>query len=137
MTDFKELREALDAGPTDGNWQVSGRFNEWSISSDHSVRGPCLSGRQFVASCFRVSKKDTPAYAKMFEANARYIAAANPAVIRSLLAELDAARKDAERYRFIRDADRSDRAISFQALLSLAMDSLDAAIDSAMKEQQP
>lgn len=41
-------------------------------------------------------------------------------------------RQDAARYRFLRDADRSDPAIDFDKLLSLAMESMDAAIDEAM-----
>ncbi|MCR4301931.1 MAG: hypothetical protein NUV51_10000 [Sulfuricaulis sp.] len=85
------IREALKAGPTRGEWRASGGFNEWTVSSDHSVAGkPCISGRQYVASCFRVSKKDTPEYAAMFKANAEYIAACNPVNVAALLAERDA-----------------------------------------------
>lgn len=94
----QRIREALAAGPTPGEWQVSGGFNEWTVASDHNVKGkPCISGRQYVASCFRVSKKDTPEYAAMFKANAAYIAACNPAAIRELLAERDALKVENEK----------------------------------------
>ena len=89
--DAKPIRDALALGPTLGQWSVDGHFGEWGIASDHSVDGAaCKSGRQFVAACFRVSKKDTPKYAAMFEATARYIAAANPERLTRLLAHIDA-----------------------------------------------
>lgn len=44
-------------------------------------------------------------------------------------------RKDAERYRFIRNADRSDPHLPFQSLLAYACESLDEAIDDAMEEE--
>jgi hypothetical protein len=90
------LEAALQAGPTDGPWYASGHFGEWAIASDHSVEGKLHAGagRQFVACCFRASKKDAPKYARMFEATARYIAAANPAAIRAVLAEVKRLRED-------------------------------------------
>lgn len=91
--DVKALKDALALGPTLGKWSVDGHFGEWGISSDHSVGGACKSGRQFVAACFRVSKKDTPKYAAMFEATARYIAEANPERIARLLARLEQAER--------------------------------------------
>ena len=100
--DVKALRDALALGPTLGKWSVDGHFGEWGISSDHSVGGACKSGRQFVAACFRVSKKDTPKYAAMFEATARYIAEANPERIARLIARLEQAERDAGRYQLLR-----------------------------------
>lgn len=44
-------------------------------------------------------------------------------------------RKDAERYRFIRNAARSDPHLPFQSLLAYACESLDEAIDDAMEEE--
>lgn len=44
-------------------------------------------------------------------------------------------RRDAERYRFIRDADRSDPIISYDDLLMWAGKALDNAIDAAMAAQ--
>lgn len=53
--------------------------------------------------------------------------------IRALKAERDAAMKDAERYRFIRDADRSD---CITCELSLyALESLDEYVDAAMEDE--
>lgn len=43
-----------------------------------------------------------------------------------------ALRKDAERYRFIRDADRSDGVLDSEDLILYAMESLDDVIDEAM-----
>lgn len=53
-------------------------------------------------------------------------------MLRALVAEVERLNKDAARYRFLRDADRSDPAIDYETLLSLAMESMDAAIDAAM-----
>jgi hypothetical protein len=44
-------------------------------------------------------------------------------------------RKDAERYRFIRNADRSDPHLPHQALMAYACESFDEAIDDAMEEE--
>lgn len=49
--------------------------------------------------------------------------------------EDDPQRKDAERYRFIRNADRSDSFITYDELVSLSMESLDRAIDEAMNAE--
>ena len=63
--------------------------------------------------------------------------------ITALLDRLDAAerecermREDAERYRFIRDADRSDPFLPIGSLLCYAMDDLDAAIDAAREAEK-
>lgn len=53
-------------------------------------------------------------------------------MLRALVAEVERLNKDAARYRFLRDADRSDPAIDYETLLSLSMESMDAAIDAAM-----
>ena len=53
--------------------------------------------------------------------------------IRVLRAERDAALRDAERYRFIRDADRSD-CIS-HGLRIYALESLDEYVDAAMEDK--
>lgn len=86
------LKASLDAGPTLGQWtrnrQLNGPF--WHISSDHTVGGePCKSGLQAVASVHGESKRGAQAYAAMFEANADWIAAANPATIRLILDVLE------------------------------------------------
>jgi hypothetical protein len=43
--------------------------------------------------------------------------------------------RDAERYRWLRDADRSDESLPYSDLLALSMESLDAAIDAAMEQK--
>lgn len=110
MTDFKELREALDAYE---NWLADG--------------APV------------VDPDDT-------YPDDLYLAATRPAPIRSLLAELDAARRDAERWRTTRllaryTGDGGDwldlgRLPWPQTGHATTPDYADAAID-AMKEQQP
>jgi hypothetical protein len=51
--------------------------------------------------------------------------------LRSKLAE---AETDAERYRWLRDADRSDPAIPYESLICYALKSLDEAIDAARRK---
>ena len=103
MTDFKELREALEAVPLPHEWSVCRKAlnDQWyegttigSSDSRHSQR---------VADTCRLS-----ADAGLFAA---FIAAANPATIRALLAELDAARKDVERLDWL-----SEHALSMDAV---------------------
>lgn len=76
--------------------------------------------------------------------NGAYIAAANPAAILALLDELEAAKRDAARYRFLRDDGvPDDDGYADDALLvyrgfgesSLLPDQLDAAIDAAIATQ--
>lgn len=64
---------------TKGPWKKSDRLNGpwWHISSEHSIGGAkCIGGRQAIATVHGESKKGSAAYAEMFEANARLIAAA-------------------------------------------------------------
>ena len=127
MTDFKELREALDAGPTDGPW----RADRWT-----SDEGGCY-GWSFSAGGYLLPLSDMETdNPDECDANARYIAAANPAVIRSLLDRLEAAERDAERYRWLKQ--NSSHATVYLEINAEIQDdrTLDAAI-AAMKEQQP
>ena len=62
-----------------GPWKKSDRLAGpwWHISSEHSLGGEkCGQGRQAIASVHGESKRGSTAYAEMFEANARLIAAA-------------------------------------------------------------
>lgn len=135
MTDFKELREALAVGPTDGPWKAA----RWT-----SDEGGCY-GWSFSAGGYLLPLSDMETdNPDECDANARYIAAANPAVIRSLLDRLEAAERDAERYRWLRTFPNNiNRAMYGPCLipndsgLLRRDDYLDAAIDAAMKEQQP
>ena len=52
-----------------------------------------------------------------------------------LLNELEKDKKDAARYRFMRDADRSDENCPYEQMLMYAMESLDEAIDAAMENK--
>lgn len=78
MTDRTEMKR-LALAATQGEWRCSdkhdGRF--WHISC----------GNQAIGATHAASKKANPAYAEMFEANAKFIAAANPAAVLALIAE--------------------------------------------------
>lgn len=128
MTDFKELREALEAGPTDGPWEAK----RWT-SEEGGCYGWLLTAGGYLLPLSDMGT-DNP---DECDANAAFIAAANPATVRSLLKELDEARRDAERWRFAMVAPRF-------ALCELDDDMGDwlpvldfEEIDAAMKEQQP
>ena len=71
----------MSAKHTPGPWMKAERLNGpwWHISSSHSV-----GGRQAVACVHGESKRGATAYAEMFEANARLIAAA-PELLESLV----------------------------------------------------
>jgi len=99
MTDaLKPLRDALEAGPTDGPWWID-RIDSsiWIAANDQEDGGDVICNPP---------DSDLSASLKRWPANATYIAAANPATIRALLAErdallarLDAAEADAKRWR--------------------------------------
>jgi len=81
MTNHKAIREALEAGPTEGPWVADDNegFSPWSIWSrmsptGHGEAGPKIAQIQLAND----------------EADAAFIAACNPAAIRALLADLDA-----------------------------------------------
>lgn len=75
------LREALEAGPSEGPWTC----NRWG-----AVKTP--DGNKLLTSGVALAMRAMPEV----QANDRYIAAANPVVIRHLLAQLDAAQRVAE-----------------------------------------
>lgn len=75
---YKDLREALAAGPTPG---------PWTVRYDYVVQATSFDGGRLVpvAQPYGVNSDGTDLFA-----NARMIAAANPETIRALLAERDA-----------------------------------------------
>ena len=114
MTDFKELREALES---------------ISKAEKRAMDLPMFPVRYAVESVeFAI-----------YDANQAFIAAANPAAIRSLLDRLEAAERDAERLALLlsraeqaEDGWRIDVWISGAPSIEEITDALDA-----MKEQQP
>jgi hypothetical protein len=83
MMDTTELKKAAEAA-TPGPWECSdkhdGRF--WHIHS----------GNQAIGSTHAAGKQS--GYANLFEANAKFIAAANPAAVLALIAENDRLKRE-------------------------------------------
>lgn len=145
--DVQALRDALAAGPTRGPWHFGPGFGDWQIGSDHSVGGKaCKTGRQLVAHCPRSSKRATPAYAAMFEATGRFIAAASPDRIARLLdalqqaqRERDEARQDARLLDWLQTNGHAVACIAgawYGGRSSAPHGSLRQAIDAAMQQQE-
>ena len=68
-----------EAKHTPGPWLKAERLNGpwWHISSGSTIGGRrCIGGRQAIAAVHGESRRGSVAYAEMFEANARLIAAA-------------------------------------------------------------
>ena len=79
MTDHeKRIREALEAGPTEGPWLIHDqKGRRWIETHSDDV----------IAQVYKDGRSNA-----VFEANASLIAACNPSAIRALLADLDAMR---------------------------------------------
>lgn len=89
MSKYDELKWLAEAA-TKGPWHCSDKPHGewWHIGSEYTLSGKkCANGRQAIATACAANKKSNPAYAAMFEANARFIAAANPSVVLELVAE--------------------------------------------------
>ncbi|WP_430229326.1 ead/Ea22-like family protein [Paraburkholderia tropica] len=91
MIDLDKLEELARAA-TPGEWHRSDRPAGpfWHIYADHTVGGkPCINGKQSIGSMHAENRRTgSKAYAAMFEANASFVAAANPATILELIAEV-------------------------------------------------
>lgn len=83
MTDYAELRAAIDAGPTPGPWRVQDGCSWRRIGSD-------LGDGDILRPV--VNQNDGWPDLAARQETLNYIAAANPSVIRALLAERDALR---------------------------------------------
>lgn len=119
---YENIRRALAMGPTPGPWVV--RY-------DYVVQARSYEDGRLVPVA-------QPYGANRLFANARLIGACDPNTIRELLderdqlaADLEAAREDAERYRWLRDREIPE----WLDLWHQNPDRIDAAIDQAMKEQ--
>ena len=129
MSDYTALRAALAAGPTAGereidrkNWpmELTGRYHRVITSDGFPV--------SFVPAWSEPGPGEVDGTSEAL-ANAALVSAADPATIAALLAALDEARRDAERYRFLRAV--YNIPISTQAARDPVV--YDAAIDAAMK----
>ena len=94
--DLKEL-ERLARAATPGPWTYDG--DTWELSA------PSRKGKVEIAT---IETGWTEPMESEQQANIAYILAANPAAILSLIAELEQAKKDAERYRWLRKSHHDD-----------------------------
>lgn len=86
MTTHKAIREALEAGPTEGPWEWDGNVCNYDPENEAPwlVQAPWhAKGRKRVLTGSIMCDR---------ESDAAFIAACNPAAIRALLADLDAMR---------------------------------------------
>lgn len=114
----KRIREALEAGPTEGPFQVvSGGTYCWDIKTTDSYDVATTHG--YVRN--QVDSLPT----------AEFIAACSPSAIRALLADLDAVRADAQRYRLLRRGQHWSVVDGVGDILRA--EELDARIDAALK----
>lgn len=136
----QELRRLAEAA-TPGPWKECGH-----------ARGGCSCGMVWsraadlpVAEAWR-GDQEAPEPAEGSKANAAFIAAANPSAILSLLDELEQYRKDAERYRWLREQEAEqglavlhvsgwERPATCWATTYPDAELLDAAIDAAMAKE--
>jgi hypothetical protein len=143
---YQALRDALKAGPTDGPWNViEHSWLDASIIAPGFVHGICC------LDINHATEESQDADGALMSANAAYIAAANPSTITALLADLDAAEKDAQRYRWLRNEswagyNQSKRLpeVAESVVITrdgagnvktiLAEDAMDAAIDAALSQ---
>jgi hypothetical protein len=133
----KALRDAMEAFPE--GWRID-------AARPGAIHGIANIGAIDEGEFYGYISVDTDDYSQPEHAKtiAEYIVAANPAAIRALLAERDAAVRDAERYRWLRDGQESDWAICVWAddrdgrgwyRDARNADIVEAAIDAAMKGQ--
>lgn len=139
------IEQALSMGPTPGEWMYLGT-DPWNGAS-----GQFAQWRNFTVSANSLDKNEADFYfvasvsnandTTQNEANAALIAACSPDVMRLILAELAALRKDADRYRWLRTRDvtfeTNDRPMFVAFIPELNHDGsrLDFCIDAAQGAQ--
>lgn len=123
VADYKAIREALAAVPLPHDWKVC-----QEPANEYWFAGRTI-GAADPADARRVA--DTCALSPHAEKFAAYIAACNPSAIRALLADLDAMRADAQRYRLLRRGQHWSVVDGVGDILRA--DELDAAIDATLK----
>ncbi|HHW1589595.1 hypothetical protein [Pseudomonas aeruginosa] len=125
MTDINKLRELAERA-SGGNWSYS----------------PCVEGQPFFGQVWDAAGDSLCVMDHMTgQANADgdYIAAANPQAILNLIAEVEHLRKDAARYRWLRERDLETirQGGVFAGMtpenIVLNQEDLDAAIDAALE----
>ena len=133
--DLKEL-ERLARAATPGPWTYDG--DTWELSA------PSRKGKVEIAT---IETGWTEPMESEQQANIAYILAANPAAILSLIAELEQAKKDAERYQWLRKSHHDDDSAIGATRehmngwgrvvgKSLRNSDLDKAIDAAIAKEQ-
>jgi len=130
----KRIREALEAGPQ--AWSYDSNMRPFYNDPEGHSRGGEFDGTYTLFGAdFEVDGEvyEGPTLSERCkEADAKYIAACNPAAIRALLADLDAVRADAQRYRYLRDVAWGDGSLVFFDH-RYDKDEWDAKIDAALK----
>lgn len=127
MSDYEELKKAAKLA-TPGPWGLDGPYI-------CPVR--IESGARYVESWRVAAKSDQPE-------NAKYISMANPIVVSDLIAEIESLRKDAGRYRWLRQYEfdigsfHSTHEHNHQAWFeSMDDDQIDACILEEISQEQP
>ncbi len=121
--EIESIREALEAGPTDGVW-THGPLDR---ARDEIVIFAKDGGYQIA------EVTDYNNYAEN-KANARFIAACSPSAIRSLLARVEEVERDAKRYQWLRkNPIRFSEGVAHFALH--VDDEIESIVDAALSEQ--
>ena len=135
MIDLKAIRAAAEAA-TPGPWEAAGPSFGAPLPKYLNEVGRINEDEMFEEVCVSPSPEDDACSADM-----NYIATANPATVIALLDRLEAAEKDAARYRWVtaNHVDHETRLIASticQYIPHRGKDATDAAIDALMKDEQ-
>ena len=136
LAELKSLAERADSESQGAPWayEPHGDTGDYGVGVLVNERGDYVAGRQ--ESCeMAVVVPVAPEVSS--QALAAFIAAAHPAVVMALVAECQALRKDAERYRWLRDKSESGHSFYLSVPLWLSgirfrKEDVDTGIDTAM-----